>query len=136
MQFRTRDLINTFSLGWKRLLLIISILLTINHTYSQNYFQTIKGKVIDRDSKIPLCGANIIILGSNPVVGTSSDSLGKFRIENVPVGRQSLKISFISEVTLKLQEIFYSWETIYSERNRTRSIITLLTGSVFPNMRA
>jgi CarboxypepD_reg-like domain len=57
--------------------------------------QTIRGKVIDQDSKFPLPGANVIILNSNPVLGSSTDLNGKFVIKNVSIGRHSIKISFI-----------------------------------------
>jgi len=55
--------------------------------------QTIRGQVIDQDSKTPLIGANIILIGSDPVKGTSSDLDGYFRIEQVKVGRTSLKVT-------------------------------------------
>ncbi|PLX16823.1 MAG: hypothetical protein C0597_07675, partial [Marinilabiliales bacterium] len=54
--------------------------------------QTIRGKVIDQDSKSPLIGANIIILNSDPIRGTSSDADGYFKIDQVHVGRVDLKI--------------------------------------------
>lgn len=55
--------------------------------------QTIRGQVIDQDSKSPLIGANIIILNSEPIKGTSSDMDGYFRIDQVNVGRIDLKIT-------------------------------------------
>lgn len=55
--------------------------------------QTIRGKVIDQDSKAPLIGANIIIVNSDPVKGTSTDVDGYFRIDKVDVGRVALKIT-------------------------------------------
>jgi hypothetical protein len=57
--------------------------------------QTIRGQVIDQDSKSPLVGANIIIINSDPLLGTSSDADGYFRIDNVHVGRVDLKITCI-----------------------------------------
>jgi hypothetical protein len=55
--------------------------------------QTIRGRIIDQDSKTPLIGANIILIGSNPVEGTSSDLDGYFRFDQVKVGRVSLKVT-------------------------------------------
>ncbi|WP_245827115.1 TonB-dependent receptor [Reichenbachiella faecimaris] len=57
--------------------------------------QTVRGVIEDQDTKMPLIGATIQIIGSDPLVGTISDMEGHFRIENVPVGRVSLKINFI-----------------------------------------
>src|SRR5699024_4035456 len=61
--------------------------------YGQQLTQTIRGKVIDIDSRTPLPGASVVILGSDPFLGASTDANGKFRIEDVPVGRVSLRIS-------------------------------------------
>jgi hypothetical protein len=57
--------------------------------------QTVRGKVIDQDSKTSIIGANVIIVGSNPVIGTSTDLEGNFRIEKVPVGRIELQITYL-----------------------------------------
>ena len=72
------------------LLLTASFLSSANNSMQT---QTIRGKVIDQDSKSPLIGANIIILNSDPVKGTSSDVDGYFRIDQVDVGRVDLKIT-------------------------------------------
>jgi hypothetical protein len=80
--------------------LIISIIITVivslnNFSYSQERIQTVKGKVIDSESQIGLPGATIVIVDSNPKVGTTSDVDGNFRIGKVPVGRISLSISYV-----------------------------------------
>lgn len=55
----------------------------------------IKGRVVDSQSEIPLIGANVILENSDPVMGGVTDLDGYFRIGNVPVGRQSIAISFL-----------------------------------------
>ena len=57
--------------------------------------QTVRGTVIDADTKAPLPGATVIILGSDPFKGTTSNINGAFALNEVPVGRVSLGISFI-----------------------------------------
>jgi hypothetical protein len=81
----------------RKVLFGLTILSFINltGTMAQELRQTIRGKVIDQDSKIGLPGANVIVIDSNPLLGSSTDINGEFRIENVPVGRVSLKISYI-----------------------------------------
>jgi len=57
--------------------------------------QTIRGIVIDKDAQFTIIGANVIIIGTDPQLGASTDVDGKFRIENVPIGRQSIKVSYL-----------------------------------------
>ncbi|MDA3929464.1 MAG: TonB-dependent receptor [Prolixibacteraceae bacterium] len=79
------------------LLLVIAITLSA-FTFANNnavYTQTVRGTIIDQDSKIPLIGVNVILLGSEPITGTSTDVNGNFRLENVTIGRISLKLSHL-----------------------------------------
>ncbi len=73
--------------------------------YSQNLTQTIKGVVLDLDSQIPLPGATVMILGTDPVIGTTTDVNGNFRLTSVPVGRYSLKFSFVGYEPLVRSEV-------------------------------
>lgn len=80
------------------LLLIIGLLLFSNLVYSQEgkmLSQTIRGKIVDKESQITLPGANIIILNTEPAIATISDMDGHFRIENVPIGRFDIQVSYI-----------------------------------------
>ena len=64
-------------------------------SWCQNLTQTIKGTVVDNESKMPLFGANIILLGTDPVKGTISDATGMFRFQDVPVGRYDVRFSYV-----------------------------------------
>lgn len=57
--------------------------------------QTVRGTVVDKISQAPLPGAVVVLVNSEPLIGVSTDEYGKFSFSNVPVGKQSLKISFI-----------------------------------------
>ncbi|MEP0365436.1 MAG: TonB-dependent receptor [Cyclobacteriaceae bacterium] len=57
--------------------------------------QTIRGQVIDEESKLPLIGVTVMIEGSSPPIGAITNVDGNFRIEKVPVGRVNLKLSYI-----------------------------------------
>lgn len=74
--------------------LLVALLSSISASAADLY-QTIRGTITDQDSKTPVIGANIIVIESNPLLGSSTDAFGKFRIEKVPVGRVSLKITCI-----------------------------------------
>jgi hypothetical protein len=53
----------------------------------------VRGTITDFDSKIPLIGAKVIILNSDPIQGAVTDINGDFKIENVAVGRVDIKIT-------------------------------------------
>ncbi len=59
----------------------------------QSMTQTIRGKVMDSETKSPLPGATVVLINSQPIKGSSTNIDGKFTIEGVPIGRQSLRIN-------------------------------------------
>ena len=71
------------------------LLMVIITATAQDLTQSVKGKVTDIDTQSPLPGAYIIIVDSDPIAGTITDMDGNFRIDNIKIGRLSLKISFI-----------------------------------------
>ena len=62
---------------------------------AQTLTQTIRGQVTDHVTRSPLPGATVLIIGSDPVVGTTTDPDGNFKLPPVPVGNYHLKISFV-----------------------------------------
>ncbi len=63
--------------------------------WSQTPTQTVRGSVIDKISKSALTGATIVIVGSDPVMGTTTDLDGNFKLTYVPIGYHTLRISFV-----------------------------------------
>lgn len=57
--------------------------------------QSVKGKIIDKQSKFPLIGVNVVILNLDPPLGATTDESGEFKIARVPIGRQAIKISYL-----------------------------------------
>ncbi len=76
--------------------------------YSQEITQTIKGKVYDSETQIGLPGATIVILGSDPLIGVSTDTDGFFKIENVTVGRVNLQVSYVGYERCFISELLVS----------------------------
>lgn len=72
---------------------------------AQSPTQTIRGVVLDTDAQSPIIGANVIIIGTDPLIGASTDVDGNFRIENVPIGRQSIKVSYMGYEDAFVSEI-------------------------------
>ncbi|MGB0807098.1 MAG: TonB-dependent receptor [Salibacteraceae bacterium] len=60
---------------------------------AQNYTQTVRGVITDTETKQSIIGANVIIVGSNPLKGASTNVDGLFSISEVPVGRVNLQIT-------------------------------------------
>jgi len=88
------------------LLHVISYIMLINLNLSaQDLTQTIKGRVVDIDLQIPLPGATVVILDSDPLIGVTTDVDGYFRLENVKLGRYNLKISYMGYETSIISEL-------------------------------
>lgn len=75
-----------------KLLLVLCLFMTVSGM-AQTLTQTVRGTITDVDSKIPIIGAKVIIVGSDPLKGSVTDVNGDFRIENVEVGRIQLRIT-------------------------------------------
>lgn len=78
----------------KKISLIISVLLLFLRLVQAQETKTIRGQVLDKDSKYPLIGAKVIVADTGKVIGTITDDNGYFKLE-VPLGRVSLIISYI-----------------------------------------
>jgi hypothetical protein len=58
--------------------------------------QTVRGKVIDEVSKTPLIGVTIqVVNGSATALGATTDGEGNYVIKSVPLGRQTIKVSYV-----------------------------------------
>ncbi|WP_299984506.1 TonB-dependent receptor [uncultured Pontibacter sp.] len=84
------------------LLLLFSTPLTV---LGQQLTQTIRGKIIDKESQEPLIGATVAILTIDPPMGTTTDINGTFRLDKVPVGRHTLRISYLGYEEQVLPEL-------------------------------
>lgn len=86
----------TRKLSYMRKEVLIIALLTIitfnSKAYSQGPSQTVKGRIIDTESQIGLLGASIIIENTDPIIGTTSDIDGYFRLEDIPVDNNEIVI--------------------------------------------
>jgi hypothetical protein len=67
--------------------------------------QVVKGKINDAQAKYPLIGAAIFLVGSDPVIGATTDVEGNFRIENVPIGRQNFSVQYIGYKSITLPNV-------------------------------
>lgn len=80
-----------------RLLLLTGFtILGASSLFSQSVTQTIRGKVLDKESGSTLPGATVVLTSDiSKINGVITDVNGNFRFENVPVGKHSIKASFL-----------------------------------------
>lgn len=85
------------------LLLIIPI-----QIFAQRQTQTVSGIIRDKQTKVPLIGASVVVVNSNPQNGTTSDENGNFILKNVSTGRHSFKVQYIGYESFITDEIIVS----------------------------
>lgn len=89
----------------KTIFLLSALFLSVIVTNAQSPTQTIRGTVADKVSQEMLTGATVIVLNSNPLIGTVSNDLGEFTLTNVPVGKQSLRITYMGYDEIVMQNL-------------------------------
>lgn len=93
----------------KRLITFIILLLSALKLSAQTdeLKQTIIGTVTDQQSGNFLRGATVSLLGKsgNAEISSTTDSLGSFKLKNVPIGRQNIRVSLVGYITGYQQNI-------------------------------
>ncbi|WP_035695172.1 TonB-dependent receptor [Flavobacterium soli] len=90
-----------FTLDLKKLLIIIVLVIGYS-SFAQK--GTIRGQVIDNFTDQPLEGVTVIFL-TDSTIGTTTNAEGKFRLENLPIGRGSFGFSFLGYETATIANI-------------------------------
>ena len=104
--------------------LIIVLFTTL--AFSQKLTQTVRGTLIDIDSKLPLIGAVVVIPGTDPFIGTTTDMDGNFRLENIPIGRITLQLSYLGYESKTLPNIVVnSGKEVVLDLNLQESVIKM-----------
>ncbi len=69
------------------------LLLTLSTSIFGQGSQTVRGRIIDEASKSPVIGATVVLVRSeSPILGSSADVDGNFKISGVPLGRQTFQV--------------------------------------------
>ncbi len=88
----------------RKLLLMLFALVAVNGLFAQS--GTIKGKVLDADNGEPIPFANVSIMqGAKIVTGGMTDFDGVYTIKPVPVGKFTVKVSYIGYKTIALNNV-------------------------------
>jgi hypothetical protein len=80
---------NVFS----KVFLLLLFVITFNSINASSPVQTVKGFVYNSDNRQPVAGATVFIEGTE--LGAFAGSGGEFEIDNVPVGRHTIRTSSI-----------------------------------------
>jgi TonB-dependent receptor len=75
---------------------LLALLFLMPQSLSAQGSGTIKGRVLDNETGSPLVGANVLI--QNTSLGAPTDFAGAFTVHNVPLGQQTVRISYIGYV--------------------------------------
>jgi CarboxypepD_reg-like domain/TonB-dependent Receptor Plug Domain len=73
--------------------------------FAQTATQTIKGTVIDKQSQATIPGVNIVIMGSNPLKGATTDMDGHFKMTEINPGRYDLKVTYLGYKEIVLPNV-------------------------------
>lgn len=122
--------IRQLKINFKRMKKLISATLLIaictTPAFSQKLTQTVRGTIIDNDSKLPLTGATVVIPGSKPFIGTATDINGNFRLVNIPIGRISISLSYLGYDAITIPNIeVKSGKEVFLELSMKESAIKL-----------
>lgn len=66
--------------------------------------QLVKGRVFDKKTEESLVGANIIWVGSSPVIGSTTDADGKFTL-SLPYGRHKIAVQYIGYQSFQTSDL-------------------------------
>jgi hypothetical protein len=85
---------------------IVFNMLFVNMLFGQ-FTQNVRGVVRDKASNVPLEYAAVVV-GDSPSSGAVTDSLGRFIIKNIPVGRHDIRASFVGYEPAVVKDVLVS----------------------------
>ncbi len=118
------------------LLMFIGMANSLSAQQYDSYTQVFRGVVKDAQTEMPLPGATVMILGSDPVKGTATDTSGRFRMENLPLGRMDIQVSMVGYMPRVLRNLLLvSGRELVLEINMDEHMIELEEVVVRPEHR-
>lgn len=101
------------------------ILLIGTSLFAQTPVQTIRGQVVDNQTKSPLPGVVVVLQDTGAAMkSTTSDVDGNFRFDEVPIGRHNLLFRFIGYKERTLTVILTSGKEVVLTVELEESVIT------------
>lgn len=91
---------------------------------AQTHVQNFRGIVFDQETLTPLIGANVIVENTN--LGTSTDLDGQFQIQDVPVGRHNILVTYLGYEPVYIANILITTgKEMVSDIGMTESLISM-----------
>ena len=87
-----------FSMMTKTISIIYVLLMLPLLLLAQQYEQTVRGVVLEKDTRESLPGAAVIVFSGDRDFGTTTNEKGEFAVSGVPVGRCNVTISMLGFV--------------------------------------
>lgn len=84
---------------------IVFALLFFSFNLSAQNTQTIRGKIVDKETKIPLMGVVTLYSDSLMITGASADLEGNYKMENIAVGRYTLRVQYLGYLPVSIPNI-------------------------------
>jgi hypothetical protein len=123
----------------KTLSVLLISFLAIQLSAAQDFRQTIRGRITDKESHAPIAFATISIENGHLQTGAFADSTGSYRITGVPVGRIRLHISMIGYESLTIPNLeVTTGKELIIDAEMTESIVkmaevTVVAGKARPS---
>lgn len=93
---------------------------------AQDYTQTVRGKIVDVDTQMPLFGANLLITTDTVnLLGATTDMQGNFRIDGVSVGRHTMRVSYLGYDDAYIELLVTSGKEVIANVEMEESIVSI-----------
>ena len=76
-----------------RIFLVIAFMAYLLPVFAQSGVGKIGGRILDADTKEPLIGANVVIVGTES--GAATDADGRYYVLNIIPGTYDVRISYV-----------------------------------------
>jgi hypothetical protein len=86
----------SFKIQKNKSIFIAFLLFTFSQANSQTITQTIKGIVVDKQTQMPIPGVIVQLINSEPIIATSTNEKGEFKLSNTPIGRWQINFQMVS----------------------------------------
>ncbi len=100
----------------KRAIIVLLLLQPVLNSFCQqnSLTQTVKGIVTDEQSGSALASVTILLEAIDPGITVLTDTAGVFKLKNVPIGRRTLRISYVGyeEAVIRNIEVTSSHEVV------------------------